>query len=215
VIEVTAICQREDAVHHGYVQQLPPSDGHLVMELGVLGPLWHYLTRKLRLTGLRGLAILPGSAGVAALVVQLERGVEHDALRVGKALARLNFGQKFIYLVDDDIDIRDLETVNWALSARVDPARDIALLDETAAYQYDPAVLARAARDGVELGVAPYKCSLAIVDATLKCRVPEISLPPRSAMDAARARWDDLGLPPLTPRPRLRRLLDRHGDSST
>lgn len=211
VIEVTAICRREDAVHHGYVQQLPPSDGHLVMELGVLGPLWYYLTRKLRLPGLRDLAILPGSAGVAALVVQLERSPDHDAARLGKALAKMNFGQKFIYLVDDDVDIRDLETVNWVISARVDPARDIVLVDGTSTFQYDPAVIARAVRDGVELGQPPYRCSLAIVDATIKCTVPEVSLPARAAMDAAAARWGELGLPPIVPRPRLRRLLDRAG----
>lgn len=123
----------------------------------------------------------------------------------------MNFGQKFIYLVDDDVDIRDLETVNWVISARVDPARDIVLVDGTSTFQYDPAVIARAVRDGVELGQPPYRCSLAIVDATIKCPVPEVSLPARAAMDAAGARWGELGLPPIVPRPRLRRLLDRAG----
>lgn len=210
VIEVTAITQRDGAVHHGYVQQLPPSDGHLVWEFGVLGPLWYYLTRKLRMGSLRDMAILRGSAGVSALVVQLERRAEHDAARVGRALAKMNFGQKFIYLVDDDIDIRDPETVNWAVTARVDPARDIVLIDDATAFQYDPAVLARATRDGLPLGDPPYRSSIAVVDATVKCAVPDVALPARSAMAAALACWSELGLPPVTPRERLRRLLERH-----
>jgi UbiD family decarboxylase len=215
VIEVTAMTQRNGAMHHGYVQQLPPSDGHLVWEFGVLGPLWYYLTRKLRMTGLRDLAILRGSAGVSSLVVQLERAVDQDAARAGRALAKLSFGQKFIYLVDDDIDIRDPETVNWAISARVDPARDITLIDDTQAFQYDASVLARAARDGAPLGEPPYRSSIAIVDATVKCAVPEVALPAPTALAAALARWSEFGLPPITPRERLRRLSDRSDSERT
>ncbi len=213
-IDVTAITMREGAVHHGYVQQLPPSDGHLVWEFGTLGPLWYYLTQKLRMTGLRELAILHGAAGVSSLVVQLERSTDHDAARVGKALAKMNFGQKFVYLVDDDIDIRDAETINWAISSRVDPARDITLIDGTTAFQYDPSVLARAARDGVPLGEPPYRASIAVVDATVKCATPDVSLPAAQAMDAALNRWPELGLPPIAPRERLRRLLERHTDKA-
>src|SRR5207237_379741 len=56
-VEVSAIRTHPRPVHHGYVQQLPPSDGHLVMALGILGPLWYYVTCQLPLSGLRALAI--------------------------------------------------------------------------------------------------------------------------------------------------------------
>jgi len=213
VIRVTAICHRERPIFHGYVQQLPPSDGHIVMEMGVLGPLWHYLTDKLGLTEITDLAIAPGSAGVAALVVQLAPSAASRAASIGRTLAKLNFGQKVVYLVDDDVDVRDAETINWALSARVDPARDIALFDKTATFQPDPAVLRRAATDGRALAGAPYECSLCVVDATVKCDVPEVALPGAARMQAARDRWHETGLPPLRPRPRLSRLLARHSES--
>jgi UbiD family decarboxylase len=214
VVEVTAICQRHAPVHHGFVQQLPPSDGHLVMEMGALGPLWYYLTRKLRLQGVRDLAIARGSAGLAILIVQLETAHAHRAATIGRMLAKFNFGQKFMYLVDEDIDIRDQETVQWALSSRVDPKRDIEVIDPIATFQYDPSILARAAAEGQDVGTPPYPSSMAIVDATVKCRVPEVSLPDQHQMQHVLANWPATGLPPIVPRQRLKRLLTTHANTA-
>jgi 2,5-furandicarboxylate decarboxylase 1 len=213
-IDVTAICHRQSPVHHGYIQQLPPSEGHIVMEMGIMGPLWYYLTRRLHLEGLRGLGIVPGSAGVTSLIVQLDRAHRHKAKSVGKMIAQLNFGQRYIYLVDEDIDIRDSEAIQWALSSRVDPHQDVTVVDGVNAFQFDPAVMARIAASGKPPAPPPYKTSLAIVDATLKCPVPDISLPVLPLMERALSRWGELGLPPIHPRPRITRLLDpRHKNS--
>lgn len=38
---------------------------------------------------------------------------------------------KFVIVVDDDIDVRSWEDVIWAISTRVDPARDITLIENT------------------------------------------------------------------------------------
>jgi UbiD family decarboxylase len=213
VVEITAITRRSSPVHHGYVQQLPPSDGHLVMELGILGPLWYYLTRKLGLRSLRDLAILRGGAGVSALIVQLERSATDHAKEIGRVLAKIGFGQKFIYLVDEDLDIRDPETLNWGLTTRVDPERDITIVPEAQAFQVDPAVLARAAAEGTQASVPPYRSSLAVIDATLKCSAPEVSLPGRSLMESVLTRWPEFGLPPIMARQRLIRLLATHSDA--
>ena len=215
VVEVTAVCHQRAPVHHGYVQQLPPSDGHIVMEIGVLGPLWYYLTRNLRLEGVLDLAILRGSAGLAMLVVQLERSHARDGAgkSVGRTLAKIHFGQKFICLVDEDIDIRDQETLNWALSSRVDPECDIEIVQGVSTYQYDPSILARTETQGQQLNAPPYSSSIAIVDATLKCTVPEVSLPGRSLMRTVLANWEKTGLPPIAPRKRIERLLEVHSES--
>jgi 2,5-furandicarboxylate decarboxylase 1 len=213
VVEITAITHRRAPVHHGYVQQLPPSDGHLVMELGILGPLWYYLTCKLGLRGLRDLAILRGSAGVSALVAQVEKSAAIHATEIGRVLAKIGFGQKFIYLVDEDLDIRDLETLNWGLSTRVDPERDITIVPHAQTFQVDPAVLARAAGEGEQVGGPPYRSSLAIINATVKCPVPEVSLPGRLLMEKVLTKWSEFGLPPIVPRERLVHLLATHSEA--
>ena len=213
VVDVTAITQRKGAIHHGFVQQLPPSDGHMVMEMGFLGPLWFYLTRKLGLKGIRDLAIARGSASLSILVVQIARSHVADAVRIGRAVAKFNLGQKFIYLVDEDVDLRDTETLNWALSTRVDPDRDIEFIHDFPTFQYDPSTLTRAARDGKELTSAPYPSSVAIINATVRCPVPEISVPSPSFMAKALENWPQTGLPPIKPRQRLQKLLETHSEA--
>jgi len=214
VVDITAIYHRSAPIHHGYIQQMPPSDGHMVMEMGFLGPLWHYTTRKQGLKGVRNLAIARGSASLAILVVQIEKAHVSESAQIGRALAKFNLGQKFIYLVDEDIDIRDQDTLNWALSSRVDPERDIEFIKDFPTFQYDPSTLSRAAKQGKELGSPPFASSIAIVDATVKCEVPEISLPGRSIMHKALEQWGQTKLPPMVPRKRLEVLLNTHSDSS-
>ncbi len=214
VVEITAIYHRKSPIHHGYVQQMPPSDGHMVMEMGFLGPLWFHITRKLRLQGIRNLAIARGSASLAILVAQIDKAHASQSMEIGRALAKFNLGQKFIYLVDEDIDIRDQETVNWALSSRVDPERDIEFIKDFPTFQYDPSTIARATKEGKALGVPPFLSSIAIINATVKCDVPEISLPGRSVMYKALESWKETGLPPITPRKRLETLLEKHSDPS-
>jgi len=213
VMRVTAITQRSGVIHHGYVQQLPPSDGHKVMEMGVIGPLWYYVTRRLKLAGIADLAIAQGSAGVAALVVQVKRSHVTKADGIGRSLARLNFGQKFITLVDEDIDIRDPETLQWALSSRVDPARDITLMDDVSTFQLDPSIILRAETDGLDIGAPPYRSSLAVINATVRCGVPEVSLPGKALMLRAEDGWHDTGLPPLATPSRLKTILENHSES--
>ena len=38
---------------------------------------------------------------------------------------------KFIVVVDDDVDVRDWKEVIWAITTRVDPARDTVLVERT------------------------------------------------------------------------------------
>jgi 4-hydroxy-3-polyprenylbenzoate decarboxylase len=38
---------------------------------------------------------------------------------------------KFVIVVDDDVDARDWKDVIWAISTRVDPARDFTLVENT------------------------------------------------------------------------------------
>lgn len=212
VVEVSAICHRAEAIFHGYLQQMPPSEGHLVWELGALGPLWFYLTEKMGLSALRDMAIVAGSAGLSMLAIQVEPGRPDMTRQLTHVLARLHFGQRFVILVDEDIDIRDANALHWALSSRVDPARDIQLLEDVPSYQLDPAVLAGMTPNERESGAPPFSSSMMIIDATLKCDTPEISLPGKSWMARARERWSEFELPELIESERLRRLLEYHSD---
>lgn len=214
VVNVSAICQRQDPLFHGYVQQLPPSEGHIVWEMGVLGPLWYYLREKMGLDTIQDLAIVRGSAGVSMLAVQLKLGRSYETSQIAQALSAINFGQKLILLVDEDIDIRDLETLQWALSTRVDPGHDVQHFPNVTTYQLDPSTLTALKTDWDNIPPPPYSSSMTIIDATLKCDTPEVSLPSETYMSQVRDHWSRYGLPPLSPRRRLSRLLQHHAGTA-
>jgi 4-hydroxy-3-polyprenylbenzoate decarboxylase len=67
------------------------------------------------------------------------RGVDEEGLRRPRQAGddgRLELPSQFMYtkwviVVDDDIDARDWKDVMWAISTRMDPARDITVVENT------------------------------------------------------------------------------------
>jgi 4-hydroxy-3-polyprenylbenzoate decarboxylase len=96
---------------------------------------------------------------------------------------------KFVIVVDDDIDARDWKDVMWAMSTRVDPARDFTILEGTPIDYLDFA--------SPESGLG----SKVGIDATDKWP-PEthrewgkkLTMSPE-VVDRVSARWSELGLP--------------------
>ena len=96
---------------------------------------------------------------------------------------------KFVIVTDDDIDARDWKDVIWAISTRVDPARDLTMLENTPIDYLDFA--SPESGLGSKLGI----------DATNKWP-PETKREwgekitmDRDIVDLVTARWDDYGLP--------------------
>ena len=96
---------------------------------------------------------------------------------------------KFVIVTDDDIDARDWKDVIWAISTRVDPARDLTILENTPIDYLDFA--SPESGLGSKLGI----------DATNKWP-PETTREwgekikmDRDIVDLVTARWSDYGLP--------------------
>jgi 4-hydroxy-3-polyprenylbenzoate decarboxylase len=103
---------------------------------------------------------------------------------------------KWVIVVDEDIDARDWKDVMWALSTRMDPARDITLIENTPIDYLDFA--------SPESGLG----SKIGLDATNKWPPEtrrewgrEIEMD-RAVIEAVTAKWGRLGLPTLDTRPR-------------
>ncbi len=211
VIDVQCITHREDPVVHGLVQQLPPTEGHRLMALGLLGSLWHYLRDRMRIEGLVDLGIVPGAAGVSMIAVAVRQGDRRSATLVLKAMKQMSWGQKLVVVVDDDIDVRDPIAVNWALSSRADLGRDVEIQPDVPLFQRDPAAHAAAAEAEVKAADG-FRGSKMLIDATLRVDGPAVALPAPAAMAEAREAWAQTGLPPLRGAARIQRLLDHHDE---
>jgi 4-hydroxy-3-polyprenylbenzoate decarboxylase len=95
--------------------------------------------------------------------------------------------------VDDDIDPRDADSVNWAMSYRIQPHRDIEIRDIAASTGLDFSLVPPEAR----AETTAVRASAILIDATRKWNYPPTSLPEKQFMDKALALWRELELPPL------------------
>ena len=88
---------------------------------------------------------------------------------------------KYIVAVDDDIDIHNVTDVFWAISTRVDPARDTFVVPETGTGPIDP---------------SSYSFSVTsklFIDATKKAHFRGVtSSPPKDVLDGTRAKLDEI-----------------------
>jgi 4-hydroxy-3-polyprenylbenzoate decarboxylase len=89
--------------------------------------------------------------------------------------------QKYLVAVDDDIDIQNFNEVLWAISTRVDPARDTFIVADTGTGPLDPS--------SREVGLT----SKLFIDATRKSHFRGVvSMPPKEVLDQTRARLDKI-----------------------
>ena len=103
----------------------------------------------------------------------------------GTAALRADCG-KYVIAVNEDIDPDNTDAVFWSLAYRSNPSEDVQIL------KY---------RDGGHgpKGGAKSTDGTMLIDATLKAKSAPLALPKREFMENAKALWERLNLPPLTP----------------
>jgi 2,5-furandicarboxylate decarboxylase 1 len=97
---------------------------------------------------------------------------------------------KFTVVVDEDIDVRDSDDVNWALSFRVQPESDAFIMSGTAAVSLDPSQAAANVRQEESTRRVSSKLG---IDATRKHAFPPLALPPRDHLALVRKEWKKYG----------------------
>jgi 4-hydroxy-3-polyprenylbenzoate decarboxylase len=123
-----------------------------------------------------------------------------DRDEVGDPMTALNIvadmpraAPKILIAVDEDIDARDAEAVQWAMAYRMQPHRDIQIRDIKVSTALDFSLAPPSSREAVE----SVRGSAILIDATRKWEYPPVSLPRREFMENAQAIWRELKLPPL------------------
>ncbi len=201
IFEVSAITHRRHPILQAFISEMPPSESSCIRKFGFEGSLRRELAAKVpSLVGVNLFEAIGGSLQVLAISLKRKPDAGETWAALRSAASSMNIpGYKWIIAVNDDIDITDIESVFWAMAWRVQPHRDIQImrgrptdLDPSAA-PVDSKFTDRVYPDG--LGG-----SQILIDATMKWPYPPVSLPTREHMERARAIWEELGLPKLTPR---------------
>lgn len=168
VIQVTAITHRNDPILRGALEGARPgfpSEDSLLCCYSWSAIAWNVL-QDAGVAGVTDVWMPPVSTGVN-IVVQISKRYRGHAQQIGNALWGTSMGQWFfknVIVVEEDIDIRDWQAVEWAIAFRVNAGRDdVWLVGPTFGSPLDPSTLP-ADRDVPKYGTG--KWTRMLIDAT-------------------------------------------------
>ncbi len=131
VFTVERITLRRDAIYHSTYTGRPPDEPAI---LGMaLNEVFVPLLQK-QFPEITDFYLPPEGCSYRMAVVSMKKQYPGHAKRVMFGIwsfLRQFMYTKFIIVTDDDINVRDWKEVMWALTTRVDPARDTLLVDNT------------------------------------------------------------------------------------
>src|SRR5580704_9456012 len=190
-LEVTAITHRRNPILTSIISQVAPSESSTIRRSAMQPELLGHL-KDIGVQGVRRVYMHePLTSVLAVFVVQFARNTPQTEVwrALYAAASRYRYAGRWIIAVDDDIDPENNDALFWAMSYRCQPQHDLKFTDRKEAG-HGP----RNPRDNGEL-------SAVLINATLKIPFPPVALPAAQFMENARALWERLGLPKLTPQP--------------
>jgi UbiD family decarboxylase len=188
-LEVTAITHRRNPILTSIVSQVAPSESSTIRRSAMQPELLGHL-KDIGVQGVRRVYMHePLTSVLAVFVIQFARNTPQTEVwrALYAAASRYRYAGRWIIAVDDDIDPENNDALFWAMSYRCQAQHDLKLTDRKEAG-HGP----RNPRDNGEL-------SAVLINATLKIPFPPVALPAAQFMENARALWERLGLPKLTP----------------
>lgn len=131
VFTIDRMTMRRDPIYHSTYTGKPPDEPAI---LGVaLNEVFIPLLQK-QFSEILDFYLPPEGCSYRMAVVQIKKAYPGHAKRVMFGVwsfLRQFMYTKFIVVVDDDVDIRDWKEVIWAITTRVDPARDTTIVEQT------------------------------------------------------------------------------------
>jgi 2,5-furandicarboxylate decarboxylase 1 len=133
VIEIDRVTHRRDAI---YQALLPGGLEHrLLMGMPREPTIVTEVNKVARCTNVH---ITPGGASWLHAVVQIDKQAPDDGVRAIEAAFRGHSSLKHVVVVDGDIDIFDLNDVEWAIATRFQADRDLVVLSDQPSSSLDP-----------------------------------------------------------------------------
>ena len=199
VFLVKCITHRKNPILQMFTEGVPSESG-VMRKMGFEATLYKLLKYDCNIPTVMDVTLHESSGSRKYVVIRMKKTNPAQPWQALQAAVALDPSHgKIIIAVDDDIDPEDADSVNWAISFRMQPHRDVKItthkfagLDPSAAPPGSPVTEARFP--------SPSGCSAILIDATRKWPYPPVALPAKKYMEAAKAKWEQLGLPALKPK---------------
>jgi 4-hydroxy-3-polyprenylbenzoate decarboxylase len=196
IIDVSCITHRKDPMFVttmvGYLPHETAILGGIARELGI----YRHLKYECGLPVL-DVAFPAFGGGSAYCVVKIKKASPWQPWQVLNAVMGYVPGNaKITIVVDEDINPRDPEAVNWALAFAMQPHRDIRIVTHRVPA-LDPSAYPPGASAEERRFPSPSGSSALVIDATRKWAYTPVGLPRKEFMEQALEIWEKEGLPQL------------------
>jgi UbiD family decarboxylase len=151
---VTAITHRHGAYCQALLTGVPPTENHILKQLPFEASFFQMM--KKQFPTLHSVSIPPSGGVSFSIVMSLEQRFAGEARHAILAALSTNLRPKIVTVVDPDINVQSSAEVEWAVAFRVQPQRDVIIVDGLPAGPLDPSVdesLPLEARTGSALGI--------------------------------------------------------------
>jgi UbiD family decarboxylase len=138
VLKVTAITMRKNPIYQTALTGMPVTENHTLIEYANAAVIYREAMKIV--PEVRDVYVTPGGTFRHHVVVSIKKRHDDEARNLILALLALGIGLKQVTVVDDDIDIRNPTEVEWALSTRMQPDRDLIIIPRLACSTLDPSV---------------------------------------------------------------------------
>lgn len=189
-MQVTAITRKKEPVLASIVSQVTPSESSVLKKVAYEPLFLAHLRDELKIPGILGVSMHEPLTNLRPVIfLRFAAGTPKDEVWRGLEGASTLQAQcgKIAIAVSEDIDPLNTDAIFWSLAYRMNPVDDLRVVSGRS-RGHGP----RGATAGEESGI--------LVDATRKGPMTPLALPARRYMENARAIWEELGLPPLSPR---------------
>ncbi len=192
---VKCITHCKKPVYNHFLSQFPPSESSKLRGVAFEAVFYKFLKYDCAIPGILDVAFHESSGSEQYVVIKMKKSEPSQVWQALEGvLGRHPWYRKIVIAVDDDIDPRDPDSVNWALSFRMQPHRDVRIVTGRG-HDIDPS--AAPMDDPDRRYPKPMGLSSMLIDATRKWDYPPVSLPKKQFMERAVQIWEEEGLPRL------------------
>jgi len=192
-VTVKCITHRKDPIWPARVRQLPIGGSrHNTM-------LYKHLRYDLNMTHVLAVSI---TSGFVVIKMKMNTAQKEVWRTLEAAQAARSMLCSAAIAVDEDINIRNINTVLWAVNTRVEPQQDCRTIKfltrdlRPSTYMPEDEMIKLRHRQ-FEVEPPLPESSLLLINATLKWPYPPVCLPKKELMEGALSIWQKEGLPPL------------------
>jgi UbiD family decarboxylase len=188
-MRVTAITRKAKPVFISIISQVTPSESSVLKRVAYEPMFLEHLKSVLNVRGIKRVVMHEPLTNLRKVIfLQFEHGAQKAEVwrgMHGAASLQAQCG-KLVIAVSEDINPENADAIFWSLAYRSDFTEDVLVTPY------------RSSGHGPKSGRAPLEGTL-LIDATLKHIMPPLALPAEEYMTNAKAIWEELGLPRLSP----------------